>query len=84
MEPLIHFTIPFVVLIVLGLSPKKALPLALLALIPDLDALFLIHRSLSHSIVVLAAVFIPLTIVAYALKKDMRTCALAFSSMASH
>ncbi|MCS7114989.1 MAG: glycosyltransferase [Candidatus Bathyarchaeota archaeon] len=84
MEPLVHFMVPFVVLIVLGLSPKRALPLALLALIPDFDALFLVHRSLSHSIFVLAAVFIPLSITAYALKRGMRTCASAFFTLASH
>ncbi|MEM0313399.1 MAG: glycosyltransferase [Candidatus Bathyarchaeia archaeon] len=84
MEPLIHFMVPFVALVLLGLSSKRALPLALLALAPDLDALFLVHRSLSHSIVVLAAAFLPTFIIAYKLGRGIRTCALAFSALASH
>jgi dolichol-phosphate mannosyltransferase len=84
MEPLIHFTVPFVMLVLLGLSPKKALPLALLALAPDFDVLFLVHRSLSHSIPVYAAVFLPPTIMAHVMKRGMRTCVLAFSALASH
>lgn len=80
MEPLVHFTVPFVALTLVGVSPKKAIPLALLALLPDLDALLLVHRSVSHSLVVMAAVMVPLMLVAYRL----RTWALAFFSLASH
>lgn len=58
--------------------------MALLALAPDLDALFLVHRSLSHSIVVLAAAFLPISIIAYALGRGIRACASAFSALASH
>ncbi|MEM2204120.1 MAG: glycosyltransferase, partial [Sulfolobales archaeon] len=84
MEPLIHFTVPFLVLVLLGLNLKKASLLALLALIPDFDALFLVHRSFSHSLVVLTALFLPLFAIAHALRRGMRIFALAFFSLASH
>lgn len=37
---------------------KKAFLLSLLALTPDLDALFHIHRSISHSAIILLAIMI--------------------------
>ena len=61
MEPLIHFIIPFTVLILLGLRFKEALPLSLLALTPDLDVFFHVHRSPTHSIFILLVPFILLS-----------------------
>ena len=49
-EPLIHFIVPFSVLIMCGIGVKKATLFASLAILPDLDVLFHIHRSFSHSI----------------------------------
>jgi membrane-bound metal-dependent hydrolase YbcI (DUF457 family) len=49
-EPLIHFVIPFFLLMMSGFSIKKATFISLLAVLPDLDVLFHIHRSISHSI----------------------------------
>jgi len=43
-EPLIHFVVPIVALMFVGLEFRKALPISLLALLPDLDALFLVHE----------------------------------------
>ena len=57
MKPLIHFIVPFTALTLAGVEFRKALPISLLALLPDLDALFLVHRSLSHSLVVLLRAF---------------------------
>jgi membrane-bound metal-dependent hydrolase YbcI (DUF457 family) len=62
MEPLLHFVIPFIALTMLGVDLRKALLLGLLGVLPDLDALFLIHRSMSHSLVVLALVWTPVLI----------------------
>jgi len=56
MEPLLHFTIPFVVLVLAGIHVRKALPISALTLIPDLDVLFHIHKSISHSITIPMAV----------------------------
>lgn len=49
-EPLIHFVIPFFLLVMFGFNIKKATFISLLAVLPDLDVLFHIHRSISHSI----------------------------------
>lgn len=49
-EPLIHFIVPFSVLIMCGIGIKKAAFFASLATLPDLDVIFHIHRSFSHSI----------------------------------
>lgn len=68
MEPLIHLVVPFTALTLYGLKWREALPLALLALLPDLDALFHVHRSMSHSLVVISAVGLPLLVLAYRLK----------------
>jgi len=40
----------------MGVEIKKALPISVIALIPDLDALFHVHRSTSHSIMIPIAV----------------------------
>lgn len=59
-EPLIHFIIPFLVLGFCGVGLKKSVALSSLAILPDLDVLFHIHRSVTHSAVVLIAVLIPI------------------------
>ena len=59
-EPLIHFLIPFVVLGFCGVSLKKSLALSSLAILPDLDVLLHVHRSVTHSAVVLLLLLIPI------------------------
>jgi membrane-bound metal-dependent hydrolase YbcI (DUF457 family) len=59
-EPLIHFVIPFIVLSFCGLTIKKSLILSSIAILPDLDVLFHIHRSVTHSAVFLILVCIPI------------------------
>ena len=44
-EPLIHLGVPFAVFTALGVKPKRASLLSLLALTPDPDVLFHVHRS---------------------------------------
>lgn len=85
MEPIIHFVVPFVALTLLGVRPRKALPISLLALSPDLDALFLVHRSLSHSLVVMLIVMAPFLLLTYKFKPRLQSYALlALMSAASH
>lgn len=59
-EPLIHFMIPLFLLTVAGLSLRKAVLISSLAILPDLDVLFHIHRSFSHSIFFIFLFFIPI------------------------
>jgi len=82
-EPLIHLVIPFTALTLYGLEWRKALPLALLAQLPDLDVLFHVHRSMSHSLVVVSLVGLPLLMLAYRLKTP-RVGWLVLLAVASH
>jgi hypothetical protein len=63
-EPLVHFAVPFASLTILDVDWREAVIVSVIALAPDLDALFHVHRSVSHSAVVLAAVILPLLILA--------------------
>jgi len=51
------------------LSPRYAAILALVGLIPDLDALIRIHRSLTHSIPLALAASAPMLVVMYLVKR---------------
>lgn len=62
-EPLIHFVIPFFLLVMFGLSTKKATLISLLAVLPDLDVLFHVHRSFSHSIFFILLFAVPAIII---------------------
>ena len=59
-EPLLHFVIPFIVLSFFGLSLKKSLILSSLAILPDFDVLFHVHRSITHSVIFLILICIPI------------------------
>lgn len=74
-EPLLHFAIPFVSLRAFGLGFRKVLFVSLIALTPDLDVLFQVHRSQSHSFVVLALVVLPLLMLTWN-RKSLRSLVL--------
>jgi len=85
MEPLVHFIVPFAALLLVGVGFRKALPISLLALLPDVDALFLVHRSLSHSIVLILVVVAPFLFLSYKFKpKFQGYTLLALMAAASH
>ena len=83
-EPLIHFAVPFAVFTALGVKPKRALLLSLLALTPDLDVLFHVHRSASHSLIPLLLVVAPLLALTWRSKPYKNLVVLAFMAVASH
>lgn len=62
MEPLIHFAAPLAALTALGFQPEVAALFSLLALAPDLDVLFRVHRSISHSLIPLLMAALPLLV----------------------
>lgn len=66
-EPLLHFAVPFASLRAMGVNWRRSLFASALALTPDLDVLFHVHRSLSHSLVVLAIVVLQIFLV---MRKD--------------
>jgi membrane-bound metal-dependent hydrolase YbcI (DUF457 family) len=77
--------IPFVALLLLGVSLRWSSLLAFFALTPDLDALFLVHRSFTHSLPVLLAAATPILIMIYRFKpKVVRYGFLGVLSVASH
>lgn len=85
MEPLIHFIVPFVALMLAKVEFKRALAISLFALLPDLDALFLVHRSFTHSIVVMLVAAAPILLLTYRFKPEVHSDALlALASGASH
>ena len=61
-EPLLHFIIPFAIFIFFGFSLKKSFILSFLAILPDLDVLFHIHRSITHSAIFLILICIPIIV----------------------
>ncbi len=85
MEPLVHFLVPFTALLLVGVGFKKALPVSLLAVLPDFDALFLVHRSVSHSIVLMLIGIAPFLFLAYKFKPRVQSYALlALMAAATH
>ena len=85
MEPLLHVVLPFVSLVLLGLKRRDAALLSLLGVVPDLDAVLLVHRSLSHSILVMLFIFAPIYFYSWKYKpRHSRTVFLAFLVLASH
>jgi membrane-bound metal-dependent hydrolase YbcI (DUF457 family) len=72
MEPLLHVVVPFAALILLGIKPRVAAPIAMLGMLPDLDALLLTHRSLSHSVIILSLAYAPVLAVTWFLRPQWR------------
>ena len=84
-EPLIHFVVPFAALMLGGVTVGKAFPIALFALVPDLDTLFRVHRSPSHSMAILLCVAVPLLLLTYRFRPRLHGYTLLGSlSVASH
>ncbi|MEM3546204.1 MAG: glycosyltransferase [Candidatus Bathyarchaeia archaeon] len=74
-ELALHFSVVFA-LTAPRLGIKRALLLSLLALLPDLDVLMHVHRSMSHSILMLALVYVPVLVAVYKLKPRFSGLAL--------
>lgn len=74
-EPILHFAVPFVSLRAAELDWRSTIFACLVALIPDLDVIFGVHRSQSHSFFVIAAVAIPV-LVATRKRPTLRTFTL--------
>jgi membrane-bound metal-dependent hydrolase YbcI (DUF457 family) len=60
----VHFAVPFSALVSAGVKPKKAFLASLFSLLPDFDALFLVHRSFSHSLFVIMCAALPFVVIA--------------------
>lgn len=83
-EPALHFAVIFA-LSAPRLGVGKAVLFSLFALLPDLDIILYIHRSMSHSIIVLSALCLPALLITYTLKrKYFRLGLLCFLAILSH
>lgn len=60
MEALLHFSLIFSFLYIIGVSSKKGFIVSLFAPLVDLDVLFGFHRWFFHSVLVILAVGVPL------------------------
>ena len=84
-EVLIHFIIPLFILIILGFSLKKSILISSLAIVPDLDVIFHVHRSMSHSVIFILALTIPIVLVLNYLKIGKKSeMAVAILVILSH
>ncbi len=85
MDVFLHFLFPYAILTLIGLKAEKAIPLALLGIVPDLDILFYVHRSPSHSAVVITAAFIIPIIAAWLYRREyLHYAILGYLSTVSH
>jgi len=63
MDPLMHLLLPLLFLLALRLDSKKVLLLAPLAILPDFDAAFDLHRAVFHSFI--PVVILPVALILY-------------------
>ena len=83
-DVLTHFALPFA-LAAPFLGLKRAFLIGLIALLPDLDVLVHVHRSATHSIILLLAFALPpATLLAYKMPKLKADCLAAVLSLISH
>lgn len=83
-EPLLHLAIPYS-LSAPRLGPKRALVLGLVALLPDADVLLRVHRSWTHSIIIVGALSgVILLAVAVLKPKTLGFASLCTFSLLSH
>jgi membrane-bound metal-dependent hydrolase YbcI (DUF457 family) len=85
MDPLIHLLLPILFLLALRIDTKKVLLFAPLAILPDFDAAFNLHRAVFHSFI--PVVILPVGLILYSRVKRpdwMLSALLVFFYLASH
>ncbi len=85
MDPLMHVLLPVLILLALRIDTRKVLLLAPLAVLPDFDAVFGLHRAVFHSFI--PVVVIPVGLILYSRYKRpewMLTALLVQFYLASH
>ncbi|MCP8305279.1 MAG: metal-dependent hydrolase [archaeon] len=80
-EPLIHFAVPFASLYMVGVRSRMVLAASVFALLPDLDVLLNVHKSITHSILLLfLASFITYSLLRKKYGELILICSLGFAS----
>ncbi len=85
MDPVMHLLLPLLLLLALRIDTRKALLFAPLAILPDFDAVFGLHRAVFHSFI--PVLVIPFTLIMYSKYKRpewMLASLLVLFYMASH
>lgn len=85
MDPLMHLVLPLLFLLAIKVDTKRAVMLAPLAVLPDFDALFGLHRALGHSFVPILVMPMALLLYSHARRPEWFQAALvAQFYLASH
>jgi len=85
MDPLMHVLLPLLFLLALRIDTKKAILLAPLAILPDFDAAFNLHRAVFHSFI--PVIILPIGLILYSKTKKpewMLGSLLVLFYLASH
>ena len=85
MDPLMHVLLPLLFLLALRVDTKKAILLAPLAILPDFDAAFNLHRAVFHSFI--PVIILPIGLILYSKTKRpewMLASLLVLFYLASH
>ncbi len=85
MDPLMHVVLPVLFLLAIRLEPKAVVMFSPLAILPDFDAVFHLHRAVFHSFI--PVLVIPLALIAYSrlrMPEWMLSALLVQFYMASH
>jgi membrane-bound metal-dependent hydrolase YbcI (DUF457 family) len=85
MDPLMHVLLPLLFLLALRIDTKKVILLAPLAILPDFDAAFNLHRAVFHSFI--PVVILPVSLILYSRVKRpdwMLSALVVFFYLASH
>lgn len=82
-ELLLHFSIPFTLSApIMGI--KRAIIVGLISILPDLDALMHVHRSATHSLVLLTVIVVASILIAYRLSRSVRLVTASSLGLLSH
>jgi len=83
-EPAIHFSLVFAIFApILGL--RRAFLISLLTLIPDIDVIFHIHRSMTHSVILISLTYLPILLLVYFFKREfLNVTFMGFLSLLIH
>ncbi len=83
-EPLLHFAVPFASFSALRLNWREVLFGSIIAMTPDLDVLFHVHRSVSHSAITLALIVIPILLLSRKYPTLRRFTLIAGAGITTH
>ena len=82
-ELLLHFSIPFAISAPI-IGVKRALIVGFISLLPDLDVLFHVHRSMSHSLVLLSIIVVACILISQKIGRGVKLVTASGLGLLSH